>query len=110
MYNKASDEIRAYIDVTLDAEINDVAGSPVGAINLRKERIPPTVATAVEQFKTSAGRVHKMEATDVLEIIKDVSDWAHEKIKEFRKACADELKKKLQSLKWKDWTSVRSGQ
>ena len=111
LYNNARDEIRAYIDVTLAAEINDVASKPFGTVDLRVERIPPTVTAAVDEFEASAAGPPTRAITvggAFIEwvIIEPVLDWAYEKGKESRKASADDLRKMLQNVKWKDWSEI----
>jgi len=106
-YNKARQEIRAYIEVTLGAQIDDVANRISGTIDLSEDRIPESVTASVNEFEASTGRPAPLAATIVADIVKGIVDWAYNKAKESRKASADALKKKLKELEWKDWSTVQ---
>lgn len=115
-YDKAHDQITAYIN-TLETQINTlVANDWFSKIDLTEERIPESVTTAVTDFKASAGGVHLMLAPkadggdksrqDAENIIMAIIDWAKNTAREWRQASGDALKAKLQELKWQGWSTA----
>ena len=109
-YQSARDQIQAFIGTTLDTEIAQKESRLFSKVNLAEDRIPPTTKQAVSNFLT-CGTNSEILANEGIgdDIAEEILKWALEQADAQRKASAAALRKKLDTLLWKEWGLLRAG-
>jgi hypothetical protein len=109
-YESAQDEVQAFISTTLDTEITQKQGELFSQVDLSENRIPSSATQAVKRF-LSCGSSAEMLSPEGIEdeIAEAILNWALEQAGERRKASAAALRKKLETLLWREWRELRIG-